>query len=1007
MRTQDALLRRGTAHRAALAVAFATVLLTLTVTTAVALLHRAADDAAVTGVLAEATAAERVVRLSAELEDDTDLEALDERARATLTSALSPAEPVLTTRTVSASYALPGPDAEEPDLTVFATYGDELTRGAQLVEGSWPSGTSSSGPVEVAMPRPAAEAVGRASGDRWTVLNRFTDEPVDVQLTGLFIVADPEAPAWLGDPLVTRGVETRAFTTFGPLVVSPAMFADRFLDEATGTWTADPQLAEVQLGQLPRLRAGVAGVEEPPDGSFSVETDLSGVLDRVEIPLAATRATVVMAAAPLVLLAVAALLAAGRLLADRRLVELALLRARGASTTQLATVGVAEALALTVPATLLAPPAAQLLVGGWGPARAEGGGLPAVDGTTWALAALAGVVAALALALPSWRREDLTVAVRSAAGSRRAVQRLGADLLVVGAAAVGAWQLARYDGPLRAGEADPLLVTAPAALLLVGCLVALRVLPGALRVAQPWAARSRGLTGALATWTVSRQHSRQVGPLLTVLLSASVVAFSATWLSSWDRSVADQAAFATGADVVVQDPEGMVTSTTLAELPGVEALMPLTRSTDSFGDAPAELLAVHAAAAGAVVALRDDLADRPVSALLAPLADKASRAGLPLPAGTAALDLLVPTAGGPVDPVAVVQDGTGVLHAFPFRRADPTARARAELAPLPGPLRLLGIQHRSDQGAGVLGQGDPALRTVDAAGHRGARLALPRGTSWQSRQAVTPGTTLLLAGEPADDALPAVVTQGLAATLGDQDLVVDTNGLSLRLQVVGTVDGLPSVHPHQSEGMLVDLTAMNQVVLAQSGSLPVSVPEYWLEVGDHEPAATAAAAAELPEVTVVDRQSRLRSIESGPVGTAVVGVLTVALVSALLAALSGVVASAAAGGQARRREGALLRAVGAGPRQLARLAILDRTGLLTVAGLTGGAVGVAVAWWTLPRIALTDGATAPYPPLLVAVPWTSLALGAAAALVAGLLLHLWSARRRARAEAPERAEEPP
>jgi len=296
---------------------------------------------------------------------------------------------------------------------------------------------------------------------------------------------------------------------------------------------------------------------------------------------------------------------------------------------------------------------------------------------------------------------------------------------------------------------------------------------------------------------------------------------------------------------------------------------------------------------------------------------------------------------------------------------------------------------------------------VDGSGRRGDRLTLPQGLDWELREA-TPGRALLLAGKMGGGPLPVLATRELAETVGDQPLIADANGLSLRLEVAGVVEGLPTVDPAEAEGVVVDLTAVNQAVLAQSGTLPTSDLEWWLDADDDDLTLVTSGVADLaagsPDVTVVDRQSELESLESGPVGTAVVGVLAVALVTAALTALSGVAASAGALGPSRRREAALLRAIGAAPRQIARLAALDRAGLLAVAGLSGLAVGLAVAWWTLPLIALTDGAVAPYPPLLVEVPWMLLALGAAALLVVGLLLHAWGSRR-GRAAPPGRGEE--
>ncbi len=1004
MRTRDALLRRGAAHRSVLAAVFVTVLLTLTVVTAVALLNLVARDTAVSGVLAPATAAERVVQVEADLESAADLERLDRSVRAALHGALAPAQPDIHARAVSTSYALPGDDPDQPDLTVFATYGD-LGDKVDLVDGAWPSGAA--GRVPVALSAPAAEALGRAVGDRWTVRSRLDDEPVRVELGGIVSVVDEDDPALVGDPLLTRGVEAGSFTTYGPLLVAPGTFEERFAEGATATWLADPDLGAVGSREVAALEGGVEALVEGTDPELRVDTELDEVLDRVATPLTATTAVVAVAAVPLVLLAGLSLLTASRLVRDHRRVEVALLRARGASGAQLGALGSLEAVGLVVPAVLLAPWAAWGLVGLLGRAGGSGpGGVPTA--TAWGVAVLAGLVAGCVLVVSAARSEDLTEAVRSAEGSP-GVARTGVDVLVVAAALVAAWQLSRYAGPLRADvegtqQVDPVLVVAPALLVLAGCVVAMRLLPVALGALQPLVGRSRGLTTALAVWTVGRRLARQVGPVLTVLLAAAVVAFSLTWLATWRQSTLDQAQFVTGADVRVTGDTTGLRGAELAALPGVTAVTPVTRVADSFGDVRAELLAVDSAVAGDVVQVRDDLAAKRLPRLLSELDERAGQDdGVPLAAGTESVALVGPGAArvlpGATARAAVVQDANGLVRAVPVAEEGD----RADLTGLPGPVTLLGLRFRSDElGARDvrerIGRGGPALSARSPAG--GSRLPLPPGVAWQVGSP-TPGTIVLTlegAGRRAAEAVPAVVTQGLAETLGDQDLVLDGGGLSLRLRGVGVVEGLPSVSAGAA-GVLVDLGVVSRAAFLQSGQVPPADPEWWLDV-DGDPTATATALRAQAggrdgRLDVLDQQSEQDALRSGSVGTALVGVLAVALLTAGLAGVSGFAAASSALRRSRRAEEQVLRALGTRRGQVARLQAMDRAGVLTAATLAGTGVGLGVAWWTLPKVTLTDAAAAPYPPIELVVPWGQLALVLVSVVVLLVVLPAVPARRRA------------
>ncbi|OLT24086.1 hypothetical protein BJF79_45465 [Actinomadura sp. CNU-125] len=154
----------------------------------------------------------------------------------------------------SDSYTLPGQeDAEHPELTVFETH-TAIERHARLAEGRWPGADGADegdggGAVEAVLPAPAAEAMDVAVGDELTLRGRVDDGAVArVTVVGLFEVRDPRHHVWSGDRLITTGAERLDYTTYGPFVVRPEVFAARFAG-GTGTdarWTVMPGLRDVE-----------------------------------------------------------------------------------------------------------------------------------------------------------------------------------------------------------------------------------------------------------------------------------------------------------------------------------------------------------------------------------------------------------------------------------------------------------------------------------------------------------------------------------------------------------------------------------------------------------------------------------------------------------------------------------------------------------------------------------------------------------------------------------------
>jgi len=137
-------------------------------------------------------------------------------------------------------------------------------------------------------------------------------------------------------------------------------------------------------------------------------------------------------------------------------------------------------------------------------------------------------------------------------------------------AAVAFQQLRTYKmnaGP--PGEVDPVLVIAPALILLAAAVLVLRVLPLLTRAGERVAARSRALTSPLAAWELGRRPGRAAGAVVLLTLAVGVGTFSLSFLSTWRSSQQDQADLAIGTDVRITPADDTALAGQTATLPGV------------------------------------------------------------------------------------------------------------------------------------------------------------------------------------------------------------------------------------------------------------------------------------------------------------------------------------------------------------------------------------------------------------------------------------------------------
>ncbi|HZT44593.1 MAG TPA: FtsX-like permease family protein [Gaiellaceae bacterium] len=539
---------------------------------------------------------------------------------------------------------------------VFAFF-DGLRDHAQLLAGRWP------GAGEVAIPAPAAAALGLAVGDTVDARSRLAGGPrAQVRVAGVYRAERPSSAYWWEEPLATAGDDGGEY---GPLVLTRRSFLALGAQSVELRWRLEPDFRSLTIGQSDELRHALAHLSSrlnagrSSGSQISLDTGLPRILAAASHSLQLARAGVLVPSIQVALLALFGLLFTTALLIERRLVATESLRLRGANAAQIVRMAVAEATLIAVPAVAVAPWLAALglrVLDYVGPLADIGLRLdPRVNPTAYAFAAGAGVVCVAGLALPALRARGVAIArERRRIALAGFAQRVRLDLVLVVLALLGYWQLRRYHGVLvdsRGGLGiDPFLVAAPAVLLFAGALLSLRLVPLIATLVERITGTTRGIVASLGFRQVARRPRAYARSILLLVLAVAIGVFAATYSETWRQSQVDQALHAAGADLLVEPSERPGAPPTVdlgSAYRALGASAALPAATDSFELADAEsgdgeLLALDARRAATVVRPRDDFASRPLDERLRPLAENQARlAAAPLPGRPARLALEV------------------------------------------------------------------------------------------------------------------------------------------------------------------------------------------------------------------------------------------------------------------------------------------------------------------------------------------------------------------------------
>ncbi|MFG2710858.1 FtsX-like permease family protein [Streptomyces goshikiensis] len=307
------------------------------------------------------------------------------------------------------------------------------------------------------------------------------------------------------------------------------------------------------------------------------------------------------------------------------------------------------------------------------------------------------------------------------------------------------------------------------------------------------------------------------------------------------------------------------------------------------------------------------------------------------------------------------------------------------------PAWTLSAPARSGTGAGspngILLPDDP-----NASGGAAPLLRLGYNGGAGSEVAVTTG------GAGAAD-IPGIATHAyldaLDAKVGDV-VPVTLAGTPVPVRITAAVGSLPTAG---DTAVAVDAAAAGRL-LATRGGLELPPPdEWWLPAASAHDRAPAEAAAELRAGARTQRVELREEVAAGllddPLSAGPQAALAaLALACAVLAAI-GFAASAAAAARERGREFAILLALGAPRRDLARTAAAESGVLVGLGAGVGLALGVAIVHLVVPLVVLTPAARRAVPEVLVDLPaGETLLLTAAIAAVPLLSAVLGSTRNR-------------
>ena len=359
--------------------------------------------------------------------------------------------------------------------------------------------------LEAIIPAKAADEFGVGVGDRLSAVPHWDDAIpyATVVISGIFDREEPEEEFWDLDDTIFRASTLRTVRAI-PFYISENTFMEVLgaafhnMDSSYG-WLLDVGLSRVNAGNASSAQAGIDLMEA------RLSTDLLGYrqVTSLDEALADYDKRLFFSKIPmfviLILMAVVILyyvVTLSSLLVEQQSGEIALLRSRGASSTQILTVFVVEGATISILAIIVAPLLAAIVIGilGFTPAFSDlssGERLPvSISGGAYMMSALGGLLSFGALIIPAFRASRIGVTRHRQQTARPSgqpfYQRYYLDVMLLVLSVILFRQLDEQGSVVATGvfgetTVDQILLAVPALILVAFGLVLLRLYPLTIR----------------------------------------------------------------------------------------------------------------------------------------------------------------------------------------------------------------------------------------------------------------------------------------------------------------------------------------------------------------------------------------------------------------------------------------------------------------------------------------------------------------------------------------------
>ena len=565
--------------------------------------------------------------------------------------------------------------------------------------------------IEAMIPIEASETFGARIGDRMSAVLPWSDDlsRVEVVISAIFQRKNPNADIWRLDETVLQAATGQSFRTM-PFHVSREAFLETLGPrlrrmQATYAWLLITDTSRIHARNSADTLADIRQTNAALNatlGSFRQTTSLDNALAEYDRRLFFSKLPmfVVLVLIAIVILYYVATLSS--LIVEDRRSEVALLRSRGATSSQILMVFVMEGLTIAVLSVLLGPILAAGVVSvlGLTPAFSglTAGGVLTVSLSSGAylMAALGGLLSFAALIFPAFRASRINVTQERQRSARPTdlpiFQRYYLDvlLLVVG---IFLFRQLTEQGSVVArnlfGEiaVNQMLLAVPGIILIASAMVLLRLFPIAMNIVSRTLSSWLPAGMVMGVWQMARNPAHYARLSLLLILTAGLGIFASSFSATLDRSFVERVLFFTGSDVrlngnvpvssyrrnqsaVTQFESTSSLTERYERIPGVDNVSLVRRSSGHdlsklFGGTY-DMLAVDPQSFLEVAWFRSDFADQPMRGLLSSLQTQGGPQGIPLPNGSKRLSVRVkPDRPHPsIRMTARVTDANGRYHSY-------------------------------------------------------------------------------------------------------------------------------------------------------------------------------------------------------------------------------------------------------------------------------------------------------------------------------------------------------